>query len=297
MEENNTNNNTQSEEERPLTEEEQRRRADMEYDKNVGFRNPTEANRPSYYEERVKENLAKDAEESEDGTKISANRIISLVILLVIVLGYIIYAFLRDDVSASDNDKTALSGDVDIVGYFDGDSDYVSDTEGLTDSIDDFFTVTGVRVYIHDITGSVTLTESELQEESDEFFAQTFTDEETASRYLLITFQGNDEVGYAFTVGEEAQEIIDDEAIGILSETIDTFVSGDMDAMYVFEYTLDQASSEIMYGSSLIGFLIIFAFIAGYGIYAVWAKHKKKKEGGDDQPKQRKKLGSIDWKL
>lgn len=280
----------------------ERQKADAEYQKNVGFRNPTEANTPSYYEGIVKENLAKENEDTDGGRKISANAIASLVIILVILVVYIIVGVTMGGFSSSKEEKTALEGDVELVGYFTGDSDYLADEDDLEAEIESFYQTTGVRVYIQDLTGGVALTSDELQEASDEFFEEFFTDEETASRYFLITLQADSDALCAFTVGEAAQEIIDEEALDIVYEDIEKYVNtDDMDDQYKLVYALTESATSIMYGDSHVATMIILLFIICYIIYMIWAKIRGK--GKDDNNKdgngrfgKNGKLGSINWK-
>ncbi len=263
--------------------------AEKKYRPYIGGRNVTEPRNTSYYKRYVEENEKKLDEESARPDHGYRNRWTSLIILVVVIALYMLYTMvLKDNVNcAGDEAKTRLEGTVDVVGYVstwesDGEDGWTAtsetsawtvDVDNLVYIMDDFYSTTGVRVYILDLSNEDVMTAEELQAAADEFYEETFEDE----RHFLIAFQSTSEAIAAYHVGDDAAEIMDSEAIETFDEYLKSyFGNDDYDESDVFIYVFSDASNTIMNGNARTALLIlVIAVMLIYGVFASYKNLKK----------------------
>ena len=105
--------------------------------------------------------------------------------------------------------------------YTDEDGGWISSPSMLEQGLKEFYDKTGVQPYVYILpNGSVTSTER-LSELSQDLYDQLFDDE--AHFLLVFCDDGSGSYNCGYTVGSQAKSVMDDEAVGILSDYLDRY--------------------------------------------------------------------------
>ena len=118
---------------------------------------------------------------------------------------------IREELPAGSVDETAY--------YTDADGDWIHSPATLERGLRTFFEKTGVQPYVHILKNGTTNSTSVLTEAAEELYDQLFSDE--AHFLLVFCDDGNGSYNCGYAAGSLATQVMDSEAVGILSEQIE----------------------------------------------------------------------------
>ncbi len=126
-------------------------------------------------------------------------------------------------IAASTVEREALPADaVNKTGYFtDADGDWVHDTARLERGLQEFYDATGVQPYVYILPNGFSTSVSELGYLAEDLYSRLFSDD--AHFLLVFCDDGYGSFNCGYYVGSQAKTIMDDEAIGILSDYLDRY--------------------------------------------------------------------------
>lgn len=118
---------------------------------------------------------------------------------------------IREELPAGSVDETAY--------YTDADGDWIHSPATLERGLRTFFEKTGVQPYVYILKNGTTNSTSALTEAAEELYDQLFSDE--AHFLLVFCDDGNGSYNCGYAAGSLATQVMDSEAVGILSEQIE----------------------------------------------------------------------------
>ena len=118
---------------------------------------------------------------------------------------------IREELPAGSVDETAY--------YTDADGDWIHSPATLERGLRKFFEKTGVQPYVYILKNGTTNSTSALTEAAEELYDQLFSDE--AHFLLVFCDDGNGSYNCGYAAGSLATQVMDSEAVGILSEQIE----------------------------------------------------------------------------
>ena len=167
-------------------------------------------------------------------------------------------------------------------GYYTDEEDWFARPSDLESGLKYFYQKTGVQPYVYVVGSSHGTTLSALQTFADEQYDELFTDE---AHYLMVFYDdGSGGYSWAFSVGNQAKTVMDNEANEILADYIDRYyydntITDEEFFSLSFEKTADRimtvtkpASAYIMPVVGVIAVLLIAFF---WWRAAVKARQKK----------------------
>ena len=169
--------------------------------------------------------------------------------------------------------------------YTDADGSRIHNSSKLEKGLRSFYKETGVQPYIYILPNASMTSVADLSQRSEQLYAQLFTDE---GHFLLVFCddnQGSFHCGY--TVGNRAQSVMDQEAIGILSSNLNHYYKEASDEETIFSAAFEKTGKQIMTVSKSPFSTLLNLFIAGLVIVVIliaaiiiWlsAHHKRQKE-------------------
>lgn len=208
-------------------------------------------------------------------------------VLLILVLASGSFSSCSSEISSSSSiaastvERQPLSSDAARqTGYYtDADGSWISNASRLEDGMRDFYKQTGVWPYLYILPNGQTTSTSALTPKAEELYDQLFNDE----AHFLLVFCDNGKGGYncGYTVGSEAKTIMDDEAIGILSDYLDRYYRDmSLSEEEIFSKTFSKTADRIMSKTTspvpfAAGGIAVVA-VCGTVIYVVWRRNQRK---------------------
>lgn len=108
--------------------------------------------------------------------------------------------------------------------YYTDEPGWISNQNELLSGMKSFYQQTGVQPYLYiadTVNGSRSPSTQELQQYAQELYDRLFTDE---GHFLLVFWDsGTGSYRCGYTVGAQAKTVMDDEAVGILSDYLDRY--------------------------------------------------------------------------
>ena len=167
-------------------------------------------------------------------------------------------------------------------GYYTDEEDWFSRPSQLESGLKHFYKLTGVQPYVYVVGSSHGTTLSALQAFADEQYDTLFSDE---AHYLLV-FYDNGAGGYnwAYTVGNQAKTVMDQEANEILADYIDRYyydntITDEEFFSLAFEKTADRimtvTKSPSAYIMPVVGVVAVLLIAFLWWRAAVKARQKK----------------------
>lgn len=211
-------------------------------------------------------------------------RLLPIIVAVAIIVCYFIFSAIyqgavKKKAQEDGSGRVKLEADYKLVPYMIKTSAY-SSKDILYEKMSAFYVATGVQPCINDLTDEPgDYSDEELQAIADECYADTFSDE----YHLLIVFRENSgkKLGLAYHVGSEARAVLDDEALELLTQSIEKYFN---DAGTPIENKLAMAMAhakdEIMgpSSSSLFVYVIMFALVVSFLVYIVSTRYKRYKK-------------------
>jgi len=152
-----------------------------------------------------------------------------------------------DSVASSTHERQALpAGTAEVTPlYADQDGDWIHNASALEDGLRHFYDETGIMPYLYILpNGSVTSIE-ELSGIATQVYDQLFTDE---AHFVLVFCDQNDGSFLAsYAIGQQADTIMDSEAIGILSQYLEAnYNNYSISEEEIFSRTFASTADRIM---------------------------------------------------
>lgn len=211
-------------------------------------------------------------------------RLLPFIVVAVIMVAFFVFSaiyqgYIRRTATLDGSRRIKLEAEYKLFPYIMKSSVYTS-KDVLYEKMSAFYISTGVQPIIYDLTGEdKDYSNEELQEIAGTIYKETFPDE----CHLLIVFRENSSkrLGLAYHVGEEAKTVIDDGALGILTEQINKYFN---DNSVPNEDKLSKAivaaKDEIMgpTSSSIFAYILMFAAVISFLVYTVSVRFKRFKK-------------------
>lgn len=152
-----------------------------------------------------------------------------------------------DSVATSTVEREALPASVvSETAYFtDEDGGWISNAGQLESGMRSFFKDTGVQPYLYILPNEATTSTQQLGEKADELYGKLFTDE---GHFLLVFCDdGSGSYNCGYAVGSQAKTVMDDEAVGILSDYLDRYYNDySLSEEDIFSKTFQDTGERIM---------------------------------------------------
>ena len=219
-----------------------------------------------------------------------------IAVLVVIILASVLFAGIDScssdtgysdtgTVAASTVEREALpaSASVETAYYTDEDGDWIHNASKLEDGMRYFYKKTGVQPYLYILPNGTTTSTSDLQARAESLYGELFEDD----AHFLLVFCDDGDGGFncGYAVGSQAKTIMDNEAVGILSDYLDRYYSDlDLTEEEIFSNAFSKTADRIMTvtGSTartttmVIGGVAAVALIAGVIVIVVKKKGEQK---------------------
>ena len=194
---------------------------------------------------------------------------------------------IREELPAGSVDETAY--------YTDADGDWIHSPSTLERGLRTFFEKTGVQPYVYILKNGTTNSTSALTEAAEELYDQLFSDE--AHFLLVFCDDGNGSYNCGYAAGSLATQVMDSEAVGILSEQIErAYNDYSLSEEEIFSQAFSETADLIMSAADdqqasettrnvVIGVVAVVA--VGGAVYLI-AKNRKAK-----QEAERKRIEEI----
>lgn len=132
--------------------------------------------------------------------------------------------------------------------YYTDEPGWISNQNELLSGMKSFYQQTGVQPYLYiadTVNGSRSPSTQELQQYAQELYDRLFTDE---GHFLLVFWDsGTGSYRCGYTVGAQAKTVMDDEAVGILSDYLDRYYTDtSMGDEEFFSTVFDKTAERIM---------------------------------------------------
>ena len=219
-----------------------------------------------------------------------------IAVLVVIILASILFAGIDScssdtgysdtgTVAASTVEREALpaSASVETAYYTDEDGDWIHNASKLENGMRYFYKKTGVQPYVYILPNGTTTSTSDLQARAESLYGELFEDD----AHFLLVFCDDGDGGFncGYAVGSQAKTIMDNEAVGILSDYLDRYYSDlDLSEEEIFSNAFSKTADRIMTvtGSTartttmVIGGVAAVALIAGVIVIVVRKRGEQK---------------------
>ena len=219
-----------------------------------------------------------------------------IAVLVVIILASVLFAGIDScssdtgysdtgTVAASTVEREALpaSASVETAYYTDEDGDWIHNASKLENGMRYFYKKTGVQPYLYILPNGTTTSTSDLQARAESLYGELFEDD----AHFLLVFCDDGDGGFncGYAVGSQAKTIMDNEAVGILSDYLDRYYSDlDLTEEEIFSNAFSKTADRIMTvtGSTartttmVIGGVAAVALIAGVIVIVVKKKGEQK---------------------
>ncbi|MDO4173453.1 MAG: hypothetical protein Q4D42_01700 [Eubacteriales bacterium] len=170
--------------------------------------------------------------------------IVSVLVVLLAVMG----AAQGGDITKSTVQREPLpAGSVTETAYYTDEPGWITDSGELTRGMQAFYQETGVQPYLYiltDLNGDTDPSPSELGEYAGQLYDTLFTDQ--AHFLLVFCDDGQSSYNCGYWVGAQASAVMDDEAVAILADYLNTYYYGDMDDEEFFSTTFSKTAERIM---------------------------------------------------
>ena len=184
---------------------------------------------------------------------------------------------IREELPAGSVEETAY--------YTDADGDWIHSPSTLERGMREFFEKTGVQPYVYILKNGTTSSTSALTDAAEELYDELFTDE---GHFLLVFCDdGNGSYNCGYAAGSLATQVMDSEAVGILSEQLER-AYGDLSLSEeeIFSQAFSETAGLIMSAADnqqasettrnvVIG---VVAVVAVGGVVYLVAKNRKAKQ-------------------
>lgn len=192
---------------------------------------------------------------------------------------------LGDSVAASTVEREALNaGAAQVDGYYtDADGGWVSSPSQLERGLKTFYEVTGVAPYVYILPNGRVTDVSELSSMADGLYGELFNDE--AHFLLVFCDDGQGSFNCGYTVGAQAKTVMDDEAIGILSDYLDRYYQDTgVSEEEIFSRAFADTADRIMHVTpspvvpvAVAGAVIVVALVV-FGVVRTRAASRKREQ-------------------
>lgn len=199
--------------------------------------------------------------------------IIAFVAVVLLFMG-IIFAITvpSNQITRSTIERTKLAKQYVVLSekwYDDSAMGWISSGHTLEQGLRRFYNETGVQPYLvitDQIDGNYSPTGDELWEYANQIYDETFSDE----GHMVFIFQcedGGTEYMMAACTGNQAKTVVDEEALEILYDYIDSYFYSDMDEDEMFSRAFSDAAKRIMDTQMSTGSIV--AIVIGVIVVAV----------------------------
>ena len=217
------------------------------------------------------------------------NRLISIVMIFFLVCLLIGFAwvFVRSsgggggDLPRSTVEREALpAGSAEETGYYTDELGWISDAGALTAGMRSFYEETGVQPYLYLTDSADGVHHPSIQELSDysaRLYGELFTDE---AHFLVVFCEYDGVYNVGYTIGAQAESVLDSEAIAIFAAYMDRYYYADISEEEFFSRTFADTGERIMTVTKspwpLV--LLVFGLVLLAAVLFAWWKKKKAQE-------------------
>ncbi|MDO4287355.1 MAG: hypothetical protein Q4C40_06490 [Eubacteriales bacterium] len=229
---------------------------------------------------------------NDQGGGCLAGVLLAVGVMVVVIAIFLMVAVQSDDVTKSTVQREPLpAGAVVETEYYTDEPGWITNSSELTRGMKEFYRDTGVQPYLYiitDLDGDTSPSPSELGEYAEQLYSQLFTDQ--AHFLLVFCDDGQGSYNCGYWIGAQASAIMDDEAVAILADYLNTYYYGDMDDEEFFSTTFSKTADRIMTvtKSPWPTVIKIIVIVAGIVIvlllgYTWWRKAKEQKNKEAEQ--------------
>ncbi|MCD8355725.1 MAG: TPM domain-containing protein [Clostridia bacterium] len=171
-----------------------------------------------------------------------------IAVLVIVFVSVMVGAADSGDITKSTVERKALpAGSVTETAYYTDEAGWIIDSGELTRGMKSFYKETGVQPYLYiieDLNGDTSPSTSELEDYAEELYNELFTDQ--AHFLLVFCDDGVGSYNCGYWIGGQASAVLDDEAIRILADYLNTYYYGDMSDEEFFSTAFADAGERIM---------------------------------------------------
>lgn len=151
------------------------------------------------------------------------------------------------EITASTHEREALPADAaeKTALYDDADGDWIHSPAVVEQGLEEFYDLTGVRPFLYILPNGTSTSATELGQVALQLYDELFDDEAHFVLVFCDDGQGSFTCGYA--AGSQAKSVMDDEAIGILSDYLDRYYQDlSIDQEEIFSRAFADTAKRIM---------------------------------------------------
>jgi len=129
--------------------------------------------------------------------------------------------------------------------YTDADGSWINDPRKLENGLRAFYKSTGVQPYVYILPNGESRSTSELSSRAENLYKELFTDD---GHFLFIFCDdGNGSYNCGYYIGAQAETVLDNEAIEILSDYLDLYYNDySISEEEIFSNTFEKTGERIM---------------------------------------------------
>lgn len=222
------------------------------------------------------------------GMSVASALVLVVVIVIVIAVAFGGFSCSSSNVEASTVQREALpAGSVQETGYYTDDGGWISSPSTLEAGMRQFYQETGVQPYLCILPNGATTSTQELSQYAQQLYGQLFQDE----GHFLLVFCDNNMGSYAcgYWIGAQAESVLDDEAITILSQYLDRYYyDTSLSEEELFSETFASTADRIMEvtPSPVVPVAVCIAVIVVVGGVIVIVRHRTKAKAEEQRRQQ-----------
>ncbi len=170
-----------------------------------------------------------------------------ITIALIVIIGMSSVAFMDSDIPKSTvvREKLPASAVQETAYYTDEDGDWIHNPSKLERGLKSFYKETGVQPYVYILKNGSVDSVDVLASNAEGLYKQLFND--NAHFLLIFCDDGNGSYNCGYHIGSQAKAIMDDEAIGILSDYLDQYYNDySISEEEIFSNTFEDTGKRIM---------------------------------------------------